>query len=41
MGTAETQGKLWSKKPQDWATIQEPMHRPIVVFMDCDLTANH
>lgn len=29
MGTAEIQGQLWSKKPQDWATIQEPMHKPL------------
>ena len=29
MGTAEIQGQLWSKKPKDWATIQEPMHKPI------------
>ena len=29
MGTAEIQGKLWGRAPQDWATIQEPMHRPL------------
>jgi 2-polyprenyl-3-methyl-5-hydroxy-6-metoxy-1,4-benzoquinol methylase len=29
MGTAEIQGELWSKMPQDWSTIQEPMHIPL------------
>lgn len=29
MGTAEIQGKLWGKIPQDWASIQEPMHKPL------------
>ncbi len=29
MGTAEIQGELWSKVPQDWATLQEPMHKPL------------
>lgn len=29
MGTAAIQGKLWSQAPQDWATLQEPMHRPL------------
>jgi SAM-dependent methyltransferase len=29
MGTAEIQGDLWGQAPQDWATIQEPMHRPL------------
>ena len=29
MGTAEIQGDLWGRVPQDWATIQEPMHRPL------------
>ena len=29
MGTAEIQGELWSKVPRDWATLQEPMHKPL------------
>jgi SAM-dependent methyltransferase len=29
MGTAEIQGELWDKMPQDWATFQEPMHKPL------------
>lgn len=29
MGKTETQGKLWSKQPQDWAIMQEPLHRPL------------
>jgi SAM-dependent methyltransferase len=29
MGKAEIQGELWSKQPQDWSTIQEPMHKPL------------
>jgi SAM-dependent methyltransferase len=29
MGTAEVQGELWGQAPQDWALIQEPMHRPL------------
>jgi SAM-dependent methyltransferase len=29
MGTAQIQGHLWSKVPQDWAAIQEPMHKPL------------
>ena len=29
MGTAEIQGQLWSLLPHDWATIQEPMHKPL------------
>jgi SAM-dependent methyltransferase len=29
MGTAEIEGELWSKMPQDWSTIQEPMHIPL------------
>ena len=29
MGTAETQGDLWGQAARDWASIQEPMHRPL------------
>jgi SAM-dependent methyltransferase len=29
MGTAEIQGDLWGRAPQDWAEIQEPLHRPL------------
>ena len=29
MGSAENQGELWSKYPQDWATLQEPMSMPL------------
>lgn len=29
MGTAEIQGDLWGQAPQDWATIQEPMLKPL------------
>jgi SAM-dependent methyltransferase len=29
MGTADTQGDLWGKAVQDWASIQEPMGRPL------------
>lgn len=29
MGTAGIQGPLWSKSPQDWAAIQEPLHEPL------------
>jgi len=29
MRTAEIQGELWGQAPQDWALIQEPMHRPL------------
>ncbi len=29
MGTADTQGDLWGQAAQDWASIQEPMHRPL------------
>jgi len=29
MGTSEIQGELWSKESQDWATLQEPMHKPL------------
>ena len=29
MGTTAIQGELWGKAPQDWATIQEPMHKPL------------
>ncbi len=29
MGKAETQGKLWGKQPQNWAIMQEPLHRPL------------
>ena len=29
MGTAGIQGELWDKMPQDWATFQEPMHKPL------------
>jgi SAM-dependent methyltransferase len=29
MGTVEIQGELWGKMPQDWATLQEPLHIPL------------
>jgi SAM-dependent methyltransferase len=29
MGTAAIQGDLWGQAPQDWVTLQEPMHRPL------------
>jgi SAM-dependent methyltransferase len=29
MGSAEIQGELWGQATQDWAQIQEPMHRPL------------
>ena len=29
MGTAAVQGELWGKVPQDWASIQEPLHKPL------------
>lgn len=29
MGNADQQGKLWGKAPQDWAEIQEPLHKPL------------
>ena len=29
MATAMVQAKLWNSAPQDWATLQEPMHRPL------------
>jgi len=29
MGKAETQGVFWSKQAQDWAIMQEPLHRPL------------
>lgn len=29
MGTAAIQGELWGQAPQDWATLLEPMHRPL------------
>ncbi len=29
MGTADTQGDLWGKGVQDWASIQEPLGRPL------------
>lgn len=29
MGTAEIQGELWGKVPQDWAMLQEPLHTPL------------
>ncbi len=29
MGTAENQGKLWNEIPEDWATLQEPLHAPL------------
>jgi len=29
MSTAEIQGKLWGQAPQDWATLQEPVHKPL------------
>ncbi|UCG23680.1 MAG: class I SAM-dependent methyltransferase, partial [Chloroflexota bacterium] len=29
MGTAEIQGELWDRAPQDWADLQEPMHLPL------------
>lgn len=29
MGSTSSQGELWDRAPQDWATLQEPMHRPL------------
>ena len=29
MGTADTEGDLWGQSAQDWASIQEPMSRPL------------
>ena len=29
MGTAIIQGELWDQAPQDWAMLQEPMHKPL------------
>lgn len=29
MGTAQLQGDLWGQAPDGWASIQEPMHRPL------------
>lgn len=29
MSTAATQGELWSKQAYDWATIQEPLNKPL------------
>ncbi len=29
MGTASVQGELWDQAPQDWVTLQEPMHKPL------------
>ena len=29
MGTAEIQGELWGRAPQDWTFIQEPLHKPL------------
>lgn len=29
MGSAEIQGELWGRSPQDWADLQEPMHKPL------------
>ena len=29
MGSAQMQNELWSQAPQDWATLQEPLHVPL------------
>lgn len=29
MGSAAVQSELWGQAPQDWATLLEPMHRPL------------
>ncbi|MCP4210004.1 MAG: methyltransferase domain-containing protein [Halieaceae bacterium] len=29
MGSSSIQGELWGQVPQDWALLQEPMHRPL------------
>ncbi len=33
MGSSKIQGELWGKAPQDWATLQEPMHIPLFEAM--------
>ncbi|MFQ5923342.1 MAG: class I SAM-dependent methyltransferase [Anaerolineales bacterium] len=33
MGSAQAQGDLWGRAPQDWAELQEPHHRPLFVAM--------
>ena len=33
MGTAKTQGDLWSVAASDWALFQEPMHDPLFEAM--------
>lgn len=29
MGSAQSQGDLWSQAPEDWAALQEPLHTPL------------
>lgn len=29
MGSAQVQGNLWSQAPEDWASLQEPLHTPL------------
>jgi SAM-dependent methyltransferase len=29
MGSAQIQGDLWSQAPEDWASLQEPLHAPL------------
>ena len=29
MGSAQIQSDLWSQAPEDWATLQEPLHAPL------------
>jgi hypothetical protein len=29
MGSADVQGHLWGRAPQDWAEIQEVLHAPL------------
>lgn len=29
MGSAQIQGELWSQAPENWATLQEPLHAPL------------
>ena len=29
MGSAQMQGDLWSRAPDDWAAFQEPLHQPL------------
>lgn len=37
MGSAQIQGDLWGRAARDWATLQEPMHRPVWEAMLIDV----